>query len=418
MPRPGSIRRLAAALILCGPLAATPASAAGSDAGSQIQGLLDRRASALLEGDRDAFLGTVDPADPGFVRRQRLLFEGFRLVGLRSYRLSLARGPWPELTTPTEVQRYGDASAPAVHHVEERYRIAGFDSQPALEDLFLTFVRRDGDWAIASDSDLDDVGLFSGRKLWESDRVTARRSEHFLYLSHAGQAGRAQEVLDAAERAIRDVVDDWRLPWDRRVLILAPGDETELARVIQAPFDIEGFVAFAFSGVDRTRDWDLVGHRIILNPARFAATSPVVAESILAHELTHIATREYAGPSTPAFVDEGLAEWASGSLSTPTLDARIRSGRFDGRLPRDFEFVAGEGVEIRNAYEESHSAFAFAEREFGQRAINDMYRLLGEARLAPGTGRYHVARAMRAAFGVGLADFERTWAEWARNRVT
>src|SRR5688572_29634019 len=132
---------------------------------TEIQALLDQRAAAMLDGDRKAFLATVDPASPAFLRRQGLLFDGFQRLGLSEYRLDLGSRLWPELTTDREIARYGAGLEPTVLHVEERYALTRFDEQPALEDLFFTFVRRPEGWRVASDSDLEDLTMYSGRKL-------------------------------------------------------------------------------------------------------------------------------------------------------------------------------------------------------------------------------------------------------------
>ncbi|MGH2675913.1 MAG: hypothetical protein ACRDH1_10955, partial [Actinomycetota bacterium] len=80
-----------------------PPEAAAQDPYAEIRDLIDLRAEAMLEGDRDAFLATVDPADAGFVLRQRRLFDGFQRLGLSSYDLRLTDAFWPELTTSREV---------------------------------------------------------------------------------------------------------------------------------------------------------------------------------------------------------------------------------------------------------------------------------------------------------------------------
>jgi hypothetical protein len=49
--------------------------------------------------------------------------------------------------------------------------------------------------------------------------------------------------------------------------------------------------------------------------------------------------------------------------------------------------------------------------------VADWYRLLGEVRLAPGTPRYHVDRAMRAAFDVSYEAFEERWADYVQERL-
>jgi hypothetical protein len=283
---------------------------------------------------------------------------------------------------------------------------------PALEDLFLTFVRREDGWKIVSDQDVEDVGLLSARKLWEFGPVEAAESEHFLYVSHPDLADAGGSVLAAAERALATVEAGWPLAWRTRVVLLAPSTTEELGRLIQATFDLENFVAFAISGLDRGRDWSLVGPRIMLHSPNFTGHSDASRQEILTHELTHVATRQLAGPFVPVFVDEGVAEWVAGSTSFAYATARVRAGTFDRKLPLDFEFFIGSLAEILSSYQEATSAVVYASAAFGDESVAEFYRRLGAVRLAPGTWRYHVGRAMRAAFGIGFPRFERRWAAW------
>ncbi|HYH28732.1 MAG TPA: hypothetical protein VEA19_08170 [Actinomycetota bacterium] len=413
-----SVARLVAASLVATSVALGAPSAAGgqtSGAKAEIGDVLDVRARAMLSGDREGFLATVAPDQPEFRRRQIRLFDGFQRLGLESYSLDATDRFWPELTTARERSRY--PSEAVVLHVEERYAIRGYDRQPALEDLYLTFVRGPGGWVIASDQDLSDLALYSGRKLWENGPIRVARSEHFLFVSHPDLAPAARRVLRAAERALRRVQGRWPLPWHQRVLILAPSTEDELQRLIQASFDLDVFVAFAASGVDRARDWQLAGHRILLNWPNFSAYPEETSEEILVHELLHIATRDDAGPMIPIYVEEGVAEWVTGERPGGLLQTAVRSGRFDERLPDDHEFVSGSDREIVTAYAESTAAAVFAVERFGRERVASFYDVLGEIRRAPGIADHHVDAVMQDVFGLTAGTFEEEWARWTRRTL-
>jgi hypothetical protein len=406
---------LALASVLTAP--ALPTVRAQEELYAGIRSMLERRAEAVRAGDEEAFMATVAGIDPRFEERQRLMIRGFEDLGVSEYGLEISDRFWPELTTPREVAKYGRRARPTILHVEERYRIEGYDPQLALEDLYLTFVRTDEGWKVASDVDLEDVGLWSGRKLWEYDPVITRASDHFLYVSHPEQAGAADDILDAAERALGTVEDRWPLPWRKRALILAPTSSEELRRVIQATFDVENFVAFAYSSVDRRVDFDLVGHRIILNWPNFSRYDLGIQERILAHELLHLATRELTGPMVPGFVDEGIAEWVAGDTDTSEISRRLAAATWDHELPRDYEFITGEGADVTLQYQESFTSAEYAIDRYGMRDVAEFYEILGESRLAPGTPRYHVDQAMRAVFGLGYPQFEARWADWVEDNL-
>jgi hypothetical protein len=413
------VRKLAilATVALASQLAAPAQGTKNTGPFAEIQALLDSRAEAMRNGDREAFLATVDRRSPAFLRRQGQQFDGFQRLGLSKYRIDVSRRLWPELTTRKELARYGADAEPTVLHVEERYSLGEYDEQLALEDQFLTFVRRPEGWRVASDTDLDDLTLFSGRKLWESGPVVARASEHFLYLSHPDLQGPATPVLNAAEEALQRVSAEWLLDWNERVVIVAPSTTEELSRLIQATFDLDVFVAFAASGVDRARDWDLVGHRILLNWPNFSKFDDVSQQAILTHEMLHVATREYSGPAVPLFVEEGVAEWITGHDSASVLEGQVENGLFDRLLPLDHEFISGSDAVILSAYQESSAAFRFAAERFGDDAVADFYRELGAVRRNSGTWRYHVDRAMREAFGIGFDEFRGRWARWVEDTL-
>lgn len=388
--------------------------ASGAQAVTGIQELLDRRAEAMLDGDRRAFLATIDPGDRPFAERQRLLFEGFQALGLAEYRLELTDRYWPELTTPREAVEHGDRAT--VLHVEERYRVRGFDRRAVVEDLYLTFIPRGAGWLIASDDDLADLALYTGRKLWEFGPIETQRSEHFLYVSHEDLRSAAPRILAAAERALEELDRVWPLDWPRRVVLLAPSNTDQLRRILQATFDLDVFVAFAYSSVDRARDYRLAGHRVIFNWENFSQYPDEVQQTILVHELLHVATREVTGPMVPAFLDEGLAEWVSDG-NTDQLSPRVDAGTFDRRVPRDFEFITGSDESILLSYDESYSAALYAVRRYGIDAVARMYRLAGGVRLEPGTPFHHVDRAMRDVFDTDLETFQEGWADWVESQV-
>jgi hypothetical protein len=410
------VRRIAP-LLLAGLLAAVAAPVVAEERPQAepyagIRALLEQRQEAMLGGDERDFMATVDGSHPGFEERQRLLFEGFQRIGLTEYRLELTDRYWPELTTGREVAEYGSAARPTLLHVEERYRLRGFDAQPALDDLYLTFVRRGGEWLVASDSDLADLMLLTGRKLWEFGPIETQRSEHFLYLSHPDRRSAGQAILGSAEQALSRLNEAWPLPWSRQVVLLAPSSTEELRRILQATFDLDVFVAFAYSSVDRRLDYDLTGHRIIFNWENFSQHDETVQQTILVHELLHVATREMTGPMVPAFVEEGLAEWASKGGSTYQLNRRVAGATFDRELPRDYQFFTGPDEDILLSYEESYTAARYAVARYGTDAVARMYRILGGVRQEPGTPLYHVDRAMRRAFGTDLETFQDRWATW------
>lgn len=386
----------------------------GVDDRAAIQELLDRRGRAILERDRAAFMDTVDSASREFADRQRRMFTALEDVDLASFRYRLAWERRGDLARPSDRRRYPDAEAVSIPLTEERYRISGFDATEAVEDLYYTYVKRDGEWHIAEDTDLDDIAMYSARHLWDRGRVRAERSRHFLMLSHPCKTCNSlgRDFLLLAEEALARADRYWHGPFKRRIVVLVPRSGRQLKRMIQSTFDLENFVAFAYSTVDVSDGTDYTGHRIIPNPKAMTGRSPSTVLQILAHELLHVATRDSAGPFVPVFVDEGFADYVGHDADPSALaffNSDVAQGLFSGELPEDFEFTIGSGTDIYRSYQNAHSAVRFFIDRFGLTAFNRFYRRLGRIEVAAGTARFHIDRAFRETTGMSYKGFQKAW---------
>lgn len=386
-----------------------------------IAALLERRAEAVRGRDRSAFMATVDGSSGAFVERQRRLFDAMSSIDFASYDLVAKWGRLGDLVRPSDMAKYADAQQVTIPVTEERYRIDGFDPEPAAEDLFYTYVQTQGEWLIAEDTDLDDLALFSARHLWDKGGLERRTSDHFLQWQHPCSGEECltleDEFLPLAERGLERVGEYWHGPWTKRVIVLVPASQAELRRMLQTSIDLDNFVAFAYSTVDLARDLDFTGHRIILNPNAFEVQSSDRVFTILSHELAHIATRNSSGVFIPTWVEEGFAEVTAYDLDPTALsffDSRVEAGQFDGRLPKDFEFTTGDGTEIYMSYQEAQSAISYFIERWGLAAFESFYRRVGDVGMAPGTSDHHVDSALRATVGVSLEHFESAWADAAR----
>lgn len=398
-----------------GPVAAQ--SSEEIDARTAIQRLLDRRAQAVMDRDRDAFMASVARVSQAFVARQERFFTNIAEVPLRSYRYTVAWDRTGDLARPSDVARYPDADRVAIPVTEERYRIDGFDREEAVEDTYFTFIEQDGRWLIAEDTDLDDLTLFSGRHLWDFGPLDTEKSDHFILFEHpctGACVSDDHDFLGLAEQGLQRVDRYWTGPWLGRVVVLVPGTEEELGRMIQSTFDLDNFVAFAYSTVDLSRDIDYTGHRIILNPDAFEGRSTETVLEIMAHELVHIATRDAAGPFIPIFVDEGYADYVGNDADPDALaffNSELSQGLFSGALPEDFEFTVGSGTDIFRSYQESQSAVSYFADRWGIPALVRFYRDLGRTRIAAGTVEYHLSRSLKKVTGLDVDEFERAWAD-------
>jgi hypothetical protein len=384
--------------------------------------MLDTRSAAVISGDKRAFMSTVAPGSPAFTRRQALWFAAISKVPLASYELTAAWSRYGDLARSRDRLAYPNVDAVAIPVTEERLRIRGVDDAPVEDDVFDTYIERDGRWLVASDTDLDPLGMKSSRQLWDFGPVSVQRSRHFLLLTHPcaapiGCAHLPSGMLELAEKALARVDKYWPLPWRHRIVIAAPTTTGELKRILQATFDVNKFVAFAYSSEDIEHGLRFIGRRIILNWRTIADRTSDSVLTILSHELTHVATRNSAGPQIPDFVEEGIAEYVgydADPSSLSFLDSVVLAGDFDGKLPRDYQFTTGSGRDIYLSYQKGESAVRFFIDRWGMARFVRFYRRLGRQRVVVGTPSFHLDRALHQTIGVGFSQFQKLWASSLR----
>jgi hypothetical protein len=392
----------------------TGTSAAAQEDSAAIQELLDRRAAAVRERDRGAFAATIAPGAGDFRTRQLQLFKRMAGLDLTDYRLILRWDRLGDLARQSDQVRYPDAESVSIPLTEERYRLTGFDREDAVEEMFYTFVDYDGEWFIASDTDLEDIAFYSARHPWDYSRLQTDLSGHFLLLepSCKGCSKAPPSALVLAETALARVKKYWTAPWRKRMPLVIPNTSEDLKRMLQLTFDVDNFVAFASSTVDFDQGLDYTGHRIILNPDQFIGRPSDSTLDILAHEVLHVATRETSGPFVPTWVEEGIAEFVGHDGSTASFEYllfEVSSGGSLGKIPEQFEFTTGDGAEIYRSYQKSYSAVHYFIQRWGLKSFIRFYRTLGHPEVAPGLPDYHVDKAMRDSIGIGINRFERAW---------
>lgn len=371
-----------------------------------VQALLERRAAAVRSGDREGFLATVDPrADADFREAQERLFEGLASVPLASYELELRTEDVLDLSVAVSGHAADEVRLPAV---EERHRIEGVDGVDAVGELWLTFVRRGDRWSVAADDEVADLGLRTQRRLWDFGPVTFTGGERVVVMSHPEDRDRAASLLDIAREGIERLRGtlDWEGP--PKVLVALPGSTDHLEEILQTNFDLDNFVAFATSDVDRSVEaggWRWTAPRVYAQEENLAGHDRDFQVETLHHELVHVVAFDRAGPHVPNWLHEGHADFLA--LGRPEPSAVPGS---DGRLPLDHHFVTGGRDSILRAYRESTSAVAFLAERVGPDAPSRLFERLGSVRVEPGTWWYHLDRALADVYGGGFDEFESDWA--------
>jgi hypothetical protein len=401
------LRRALATLAFVLPLVSAapgPATAQASDPLPAIQHVLTGRAAAVRSGNRNAFLATVDPKAPAAFRSaQGRLFDGLRTVPLERFELQARADATGDLGTGLS-PKYGNAP---VYLPETRmvYRIAGYDERDAVDNLWYTYVERDGEWYITSDTDLEDVGILTSRGLWDFGAVQAQRSEHFIILSHPEQAERATALIGIAEESAVTLGSRWDQPWSGRIPMVLAGSIEELAKLLQSTFDLTKFVAFVVYQPIRDDGWTTTAPRIYVQDRNLSRYARDFQLSTLTHELDHAAVAPFAGPAIPAWIHEGVADWVATGQSTGERKPRGS----DGLLPRDYQFTTGSSAEIVRSYAESRSAISYLAARFGAGAPSRFIKALGDLGPVAGSVDHNVDATLRRLFNISFAEFQTAW---------
>jgi hypothetical protein len=382
-----------------------------------IRHLLDRRAQAIVRRDRAAFLATVDPSQPRFVAAQRRLFDGMRAVPFASWSYSFdARSA----LAPNAATRRYRAPTWAPRHFSANYEIKGFDARPDTLAQFPTFVHRPQGWFLASFSDYAATHP-AAVDIWDFGPVSVARAGGVIVLGHPGHAVLLRSVAAEAAAAIPRVTAVWGRDWPRRVVILVPSTQTELARIVDDPEDLSQIAAVASAEVrDCPGAPDPVGDRIAVNPRNWTTLSALGQRIVLTHEETHVASRADTGGCTPTWLVEGLADYA-GYLDTGVpvtvvaeeLTADVRAGRVPAKLPTDAEF-GGANKRLAQAYEGAWLACRMIADRWGQPALLRLYQAVGTSTLPRAAA---VDAAMQSVLHLSTAAFVREWRSYLREQL-
>lgn len=383
-----------------------------------VTALLMTRADAVMSRDQAAFLSVVDPSAGAFRARQEALFDALAEVPLSSwyYELDATR----EQARTDELDRRHGPEGWWAPDIALRYALTGIDTAPAFERHVLTFVERDGRWLLAADDDF--AGARTARNLWDSGPVIAVRGEASLVLGRPASRRLLTRLAAAADAAVPRVTKVWGTDWPQAVAVLVPDSQAELGDLLGRPGELSQIAAVATAEIiTAAGTTTAVGDRIIINPRNFDGLGPVGRQVVLTHEVAHVATRKASGPSIPAWLVEGLADYVgyrdagvSVTVAARELRAEVQAGRLPLSLPTDFDF-RGDNPDLAQAYEKSWLAVVLLADLYGEDAMLRFYRAVGASDEA--TPARAVESALAAEFGTEPAAFTAAWRDLLQRRL-
>ncbi|MGW2936672.1 hypothetical protein ACWDA7_33545 [Streptomyces sp. NPDC001156] len=371
---------------------------------SAVQQVLDRRATAVLGGDRSAFLATEAPSGDGAggSASGAAEFDNLRAVPLAawSYRL-------------TSLHRTGDS---ATADAELRYRIQGYDRAPVTAARALRLTRSGGRWYIGSDQ----PAAGAGWQLWEQGAVEVVRGAHSLVLGVGQPPGALRDYARLADRAVPAVTAAWGADWPGHVVMLVPRSLKEMAGLLgAAPSGYRGIAAVTTGEAGGTAK--APADRIIVNPEAYSLLGDVGRQVVVTHETTHVATRAHTTPATPLWLSEGYADWVGYQSSgltpaqvAPELAGVVALGHLPAALPGDEDFAfAGDAGRLARAYEGGWMACRMIAGRWGEARLNEFYRAVGDHHQRAGA----VEGALEKVLGLTPEEFTRQWRAYLKAQL-
>ncbi|MFF4499319.1 hypothetical protein [Streptomyces sp. NPDC001401] len=378
---------LLVSLVACG------GQSAGGSAKVDLQRVLDRRSTAVLDRDRAAFLKTGALS----------WFENLRGVPLAAWAYRV-----------TALHRTGDE---ATADAELRYRIEGYDNAPVTVGRTLTLSREtDGQWHV----DADTPAKKSAQQLWDQGEVTVVRGSHSIVLGTGQSSEALHSYADLADRAVPAVSGAWGTHWSGHVVVLVPGSVEGMAGLLGSP-------ASQYRGIAAVTTGEVGGpptapaDRIIVNPDAYALLGPLGKQVVLTHETTHVATRAHTNAATPLWLSEGYADWI-GYLGTgrtpaeaaPELARAVTEGRAPEHLPSDKDFgFSGAATKLAQAYEGGWMACRLIAQQWGLERLGQFYRAVGDHQQRAGS----VEGAMKKVLGTTPEKFTGQWRDYLRAQL-
>ncbi len=281
-----------------------------------VRSLLDRRATAVREKNKTAFLADVDRADPTFVTSQEQEYANLTALPLVEFRYELAdRANYDALVAPALRQRYHSV----VHGagVDLLYRIDGLDDKPVAAPWAPVFALADGVWRLVGDvTSAKGLPLGANGQPWDGGPIVVARSARVVAILSANDSGRSAALLRMAETALDRVAAVRNGGWAGKVLVTAVQDTKVFQTYFgESPDRINEVAAIAVPYFSEVPAWHsratYAAHRVVFNPQQLGVAGDAELLHDLTHEFTHAATGPVTSGATPLWLVEGFAEYVA-----------------------------------------------------------------------------------------------------------
>jgi hypothetical protein len=392
--------------------------ARGGVAGQEdtVADLLKRRATALVNKNRNDFLATVDPHDAALRRQEGTWFDNLMAVPLTVWSYKLG-GPKDAKLPSAAVAKAASAGQDSFSSfVDVALRITGYDNADSTHDEVLTFTPHVGRWYVSGRWVAPGRG---NEQLWDVGKVHALAGDHSLVLGLPDDDV-LRPIADEVDSAVPRVDDVWGRNWPRRVLVLVTRTEDEMAALLGGKASSYAQLAAITRGELGVAEESAAAERVVINPRAYADLSDVGRRVIMTHEITHVAVRSATQDWTPMWLAEGFADYIgyrgsglSVKFIAQELVDDVKAGKDPTELPSDADFDT-TNPQLPQAYEMAWLACKMIVDDDGQDALLAFVRRAGQ----PGGTAASVVDAFTSILHTTPAQFTRDWRTYVRETLS
>ncbi len=282
--------------------------------------LVAAREQALEDGDREAFLATIDPAAEDFARSQARWWDN--LARLPATDLGLTLG---DEGVMTRVHGDGDLQLP----IDFTMRLDGYDDHAVTQPLVYTFVGDEDEVLLTSDRNLQNDALTGWIPApWDVTAIEVTESDGVLAVFDEKTSDEATE-LQADIVAARDDIAPLLPPWSGQVVAYDISDVDAIDRM--SAMEIDDTAGVAFPVQRRPGSEKVAAYRFAVNPRHTDAG--VERRLLFRHELVHVAMATD-DDASPRWLVEGAAEFVARAAEWDvTIRRRIAAEQLTGVSP-------------------------------------------------------------------------------------
>jgi hypothetical protein len=242
-----------------------------------------------------------------------------------------------------------------------------------------------------ADTPVKTVRFDDGRHKWKSAASTS-----FNLYWYKGDSHFAQQLVVAGEEALNLLEEDIGAKPERTIEVYVYGSTAALQGSLIYPQEWTGGVAFT--------EYGIVALGISTQQLSWG-------EGAMAHEMAHLVVHQVTmngyGIVLPNWLDEGLAMYAEGELSSDlasALSSAVKRGRLDSVQSLSSSFPA-DTAGATLAYAESYSLVEYLLENKGGR--EKMLELLGATKAGSG-----YEEALQEVYGLSISQLDLQWKQW------